>query len=51
MADTQLQIQNLVKLAEVVNTQLEEIETTILQASDNYKTQNIGDIFSILQNL
>jgi len=31
MANIQLQLQNIVKLAEVANTQLAEIETTILQ--------------------
>ena len=28
-----------------------EIETMILQVSNSYKTQNAGDIFSILQDL
>ena len=48
MANIQLQIQNIIKLAKVTNTQLVEIETTILQASNNYKIQTAGDIFSIL---
>ena len=47
MADIQIQLQNIIKLAEVVNTQLAEIKTMILQASNSYKTQNAGDIFSI----
>ena len=51
MGDIQLQIQNIIKLVEVTNTQLAEIETTILQASNNYRTQMAGDIFSILQDL
>ena len=51
MAGTQLQAQNIVKLAEVTNTQLAEIETTILQASNNYRIQIAGDIFSISQDL
>jgi len=38
MADIQLQLQNIVKLAEVANTQLTKIKMTILQASDTYKT-------------
>ena len=38
MANIQLQLQNIIKLAEVANTQLAEIETSILQASDDYKT-------------
>ena len=36
MADIQLQLQNIVWLAKVANTQLAEIKTTILQASDVY---------------
>jgi len=36
MADIQLQLQNIVWLAKVANTQLAEIKTTILQASDIY---------------
>ena len=38
MADIQLQLQNIVKLAEVANTQLAKIKMTILQASNIYKT-------------
>ena len=34
----QMQLQNIVKLAEEANTQIVEIESTILQASDNYQT-------------
>ena len=51
MADIQLQIQNIIKLAKVANTQLAEIKTTILQASNNYRTQMAGDISSISQDL
>jgi len=51
MADIQLQLQNIIKLAEVTNTQLAEIETTILQASETYKMQITGDIFSISKDL
>ena len=36
---------------EVVNTQLAEIEISILQASKDYKTQTVGDIFSISKDL
>jgi len=36
MADIQLQLQNMVWLAKVANTQLAEIKTIILQASDVY---------------
>jgi len=51
MIDIQLQLQNIVQLAKVTNTQLVEIKTTILQASDAYKMQTAGDIFSILEDL
>ena len=51
MADIQLQLQNIVKLAEVANIQLAKIKITILQASDIYKIQIVGDIFSILEDL
>ena len=51
MANIQIQLQNIIKLAKVVNVQLAEIRTMILQVSNNYKTQNTGDIFSILQDL
>jgi len=51
IADIQLQLQNIVQLAEVTNTQLAEIKTTILQASDVYKIQTTRDIFSISENL
>jgi len=51
IAEIQLQLQNIVKLAEVANTQLVEMGTTILQASNIYRTQIAGDIFSILEDL
>ena len=54
IVDIQLQLQNIIKLIEVVNTQMIEIETTILQASSNHKIQMVEDIFSIseyLQNI
>ena len=38
MTDIQLQIQNLVKLADVANTQLADIETVLLQSRKIYKT-------------
>jgi len=38
-------------LAEEANIQIAEIETAILQASDNYQTQIVGDIFSISEDL
>ena len=51
MADIQHQLQNITQLAEVVNIQLVEIKTTILQASKIHKMQNRADIFSISQEL
>ena len=47
IVNMQLQVQNIIKLAEKANTQIAEIEMTILQASHNYRTQTAGDIFSI----
>ena len=46
-----IQLQNIVKLAEVANTQLAEIEMTILQASNIYRIQIVSNIFSILEEL
>ena len=51
MANIQLQIQNIIRLAEVANTQLVKIKTTILQVSKTYKIQMAGDIFSISEDL
>ena len=51
MVDVQLQLQNIIKLAEEANTQIAEIETIILQASHNFRTQTAGNIFSISENL
>ena len=47
----QLQLQNIIKLAEEANTQIIEMETTILQASPNFKTQIADNIFSISEDL
>ena len=38
-------------MAKVVNTQLVEIETIVLQASNTYRIQIVGDIFSISEDL
>jgi len=38
-------------LAEKANTQIIEIETTILQAGDNFRTQTAENIFSISEDL
>ena len=51
MVDIQMQLQNIIKLAEEANTQIAEIEGTILQASHNYQTQTVADIFSISEDL
>ena len=51
MANIQLQLQNIIKLAKVTNTQLAEIKTTILQASNKYRIQTVEDIFSISEDL
>ena len=51
MVDIQIQLQNILKLAEEANTQIAEIERTILQASYNYQTQTAVDIFSISEDL
>jgi len=49
MADIQLQIQNIIKLADTENNQLVDIETTLLQTKETYKTQISGDIYSIFK--
>ena len=51
MADLQLQIQNLVKLANTANIELADIEITLSQASDIYKIQIREDIYSISKEL
>ena len=51
MIDVQLQLQNIIKLVEEANTQMAEIEMTILQVSNNYRIQTVGDIFSISEDL
>ena len=51
MFNIQYQLQNIIQLAEVANTQLVEIGTTILQVSDTHKIQTREDIFSISKEL
>jgi len=51
MVNIQLQLQNIIQLAKVTNTQLAEVEITILQVSDMYKIQTREDIFSISEEL
>ena len=51
MVDMQVQLQNIMKLAEEANIQITEIKFTILQTSNNYQIQTGGDIFSISEDL
>jgi len=51
MANIQLQIQNLIKLADMANTQLADIKTVLLQSGKTYKTQIGRDIYSISKEL
>jgi len=47
MADFQLQIQNLVKIADIANNQLIDIKTVLLQSGETHRTQIGGNIYSI----
>lgn len=49
IANIQLQIHNLVKLVNVVNNQLADIEITLLQTGEAYKEQIEGNIYNILE--
>ena len=51
MVDMQMQLQNIMKLAEEANIQITKIKFTILQTSNNYQMQTAGDIFSISEDL
>jgi len=51
IADLQLQIQNLIKLADIANNQLAYIETILLQTEKTYKMQIGRDIYSISEKL
>ena len=51
MVDLQLQTQNIIKLADVVNNQLADIKTILLQTGETYKIQISRDIYSILRNI
>ena len=51
MVDIQMQIQDLVKLADVVNNQLANIKIILLQAGEMYKMQISRDIYSISEKL
>ena len=47
MADLQLQIQNIIKLADTVNNQLANIKTILFQTEKTHKIQISRDIYSI----
>ena len=51
MVDLQLQTQNIIKLADVVNNQLADIKTVLLQTGETYKIKISRDIYSILRNI
>ena len=54
MIDVQRRVQNMMKMAEEVNTMIMEIEGTILKASINNQIMNVTNILRIskdLQNL
>jgi len=51
MVDIQMQIQDLVKLADVVNNQLANIKIILLQAEEMYKMQIGRNIYSISEKL
>jgi len=51
IANLQLQIQNLVKLADVANNQLANIKTVLLQTGEIHKIQIGRDIYSIFKKL
>ena len=51
MANIWLQVQNIVKLANIANNQLADIKTTLLQTRKIYKTQIRGDIYNISEKL
>ena len=51
IADIQLQIQEIIKQANIVNNQLAGVKTILLQAEEIYNIQRGGDIYSILEEL
>jgi len=51
MADLQLQIQDLVKTADVANNQMADIETVLLQTGETHKVQIGGNIYSLSEVL
>ena len=51
IANIQLQIQDLVNLANIIDIELIDIETTLLQLEKTHKEQVRGDTYSILEEL
>jgi len=51
IADIQLQLQNIVKLADTMKNQLTYIENTLLQASKDHKIQIDKNTYSISKEL
>jgi len=51
MADIQLQIQNIIKLADTANNQLADIETILLQTRETHRVQISRDIYNISKEL
>jgi len=49
--DMQRQVQDIIKLAEEMNTTITEIEETILKASINNRIMNATNILGILEDL
>ena len=47
MIDIQKQVQDMMKMVEEINTIITKIKRTILQASNNHRSQNTASIFSI----
>jgi len=51
MTDLQIQVKNLVKLANTANIKLADIETTLLQTNKTYKEQIGENVYSIANKL
>ena len=51
IADLQLQIQNIINLADTANNQLANIEIILLQTGETHKTQIGRDIYNISEEL
>jgi len=51
MVDSQLQTQNIIKLANAANNQLADIETILLQTKETYRILISRNIYSISKEL